>query len=333
MTEPTTASTPTERFCALTGVDVPLICGAMYPCSNPELVGAVAAAGAMAVVQPLSLAYVHGRDMREGLREILALSGGRPVGFNAIVEKSVKAYEERMRAWIDIALEEGVRFFVTALGNPSWVCDAVHAVGGVVFHDVTERRWAEKARDAGVDGLICVNSRAGGHAGTLTPEQLIEDLASLDMPLVAAGGCGDEAEYARLLSLGYGAVQMGTRFIATAECAVPDAYRQAILDAGEDDIVLTERLSGVPVAVINNEFVQRVGTKAGPIARWLLKGRRTKHWMRTFYAVRSLRSLKKSVRGGVGYRDVWQAGKSVEGIDAVESAAEVVRRFAAAAPR
>jgi len=333
VTEATRAGSPTERFCAMTGAEVPLICGAMYPCSNPELVGAVAAAGAMAVVQPLSLAYVHGRDMREGLREILELSGGRPVGFNAIVEKSVKAYEERMRAWIDIALEEGVRFFVTALGNPSWVCEKVHAARGVVFHDVTERRWAEKARDAGVDGLICVNSRAGGHAGTLTPEQLVDDLAALDLPLVAAGGCGDEAEFARLLSLGYGAVQMGTRFIATAECAVPEAYREAILDANEDDIVLTERLSGVPVAVINNEFVQRVGTKAGPIARWLLKGRRTKHWMRTFYAVRSLRSLKKSVREGVGYRNVWQAGKSVEGIDAVEPAAEVVRRFAAAVPR
>ena len=111
---------PADEFCRLTGTDVPLICGAMYPCSNPELVGAVAAAGAMAIVQPLSLIYVHGRDFRTGIQEIKTLAGGRPFGFNAIIEKSAKAYENRMRQWIDIALEEGVRFFVTALGNPEW---------------------------------------------------------------------------------------------------------------------------------------------------------------------------------------------------------------------
>ena len=120
---------------------------------------------------------------------------------------------------------------------------------------------------------------------------------------------------------------MGTRFIATEECAVHPDYWEAIVDANEDDIVLPERLSGVPVAVINTPFMERVGTKAGPIARRLLKGRRTKHWMRTFYAIRSIRSLKRGIKDGVGYKDVWQAGKSVEGIARVERAADVVRRF------
>ncbi len=323
-------SATTEEFCRLANVEVPLICGAMYPCSNPELVGAVAAAGAMAIVQPLSLVYVHGRDFREGLKETQSLAGGKPIGFNAIIEKSAKAYENRMRQWIDISLEEGVRFFVTALGNPSWVVEKVHEVGGTVFHDVTELKWAKKAVDAGVDGLICVNKRAGGHAGTLSPEQLMEDLSPLGLPLVAAGGAGDETEYARLVNLGYGAVQMGTRFIATEECQVHKDYWDAIIKAKEDDIVLTERLSGVPVAVINTPLVQKVGTKAGPIARRLLKGRRTKHWMRTFYALKSLRELKNTIKKGVTYKDVWQAGKSVQGINAVEPAGEVVRRFAKA---
>ncbi|MEM1452163.1 MAG: nitronate monooxygenase [Planctomycetota bacterium] len=323
-------ATPAEAFLALTGADVPLICGAMYPCSNPELVGAVAAAGAMAIVQPLSLVYVHGRSFREGLREIKELAGGRPFGFNAIIEKSAKAYENRMRLWIDEALEEGVRFFVTALGNPSWVCEKVHAAGGSVFHDVTERKWALKARDAGVDGLICVNARAGGHAGTLSPEGLLEECGDLGLPLVAAGGVGDAEGYVRLLRLGYGAVQMGTRFIATEECAVHPDYWTAILDAGEDDIVLTERLSGVPVSVINTPLVQKVGTRAGPIARRLLKGRRTKHWMRTFYALKSIRELKRTIQKGVTYKDVWQAGRSVGAIDAVVPAREVVEQFGAA---
>ena len=319
-----------EEFCRLAGVDVPLICGAMYPCSNPELVGAVAAAGAMAIVQPLSLVYVHGRDFREGIREIKRLSGGRPFGFNAIIEKSAKSYEKRMRQWIDIALEEGVRFFVTALGNPNWVVEKVHAVGGSVFHDVTELKWAQKAADAGVDGLICVNNRAGGHAGAKSPKELFETLGPLGLPLVAAGGAGDEGDYTELMSLGYGAVQMGTRFIASNECKVHQDYWDAILKAKEDDIVLTERLSGVPVSVINTPLVQRVGTKAGPIARRLLRGRKTKHWMRTIYALKSLRQLKHSIKKGVTYSDVWQAGKSVGGIDKVEPAAEIVERFNAA---
>ncbi|MEZ6014805.1 MAG: nitronate monooxygenase [Planctomycetota bacterium] len=321
---------PTAQFLRTTGVEVPLICGAMYPCSNPELVGAVAAAGAMAIVQPLSLVYVHGREFRAGLREIKALAGGRPFGFNAIIEKSAKAYEQRMRAWIDIALEEGVRFFVTALGNPSWVCEKVHQVGGAVFHDVTERKWAQKAVDAGVDGLICVNERAGGHAGVRAPEALFAELADLGLPLVAAGGCGDEARYRALLEMGYGAVQMGTRFIATNECKVHRDYWDAIIAADEGDIVLTERLSGVPVAVINTPFVQKIGTKAGPIARWMLRGRRTKHWMRTFYALKSIRELKHTIKKGVSYRDVWQAGKSVGGVHSVEPAGDIVRRFEAA---
>ena len=90
------------------GIDVPLICGAMYPCSNPELVAAVSDAGGIGIVQPISLVYVHGHEFREGLRRIRQLTD-RPVGFNAIVEKSSRIYEDRMRRWIDVALEEGVR--------------------------------------------------------------------------------------------------------------------------------------------------------------------------------------------------------------------------------
>ena len=317
-------------FCAATGAEVPLICGAMYPCSNPELVGAVARAGAMAIVQPLSLVYVHGRDFREGIREIATLAEGRPSA-STRSSRSPRRPANRMRQWIDVALEEGVHFFVTALGNPSWVVEK--ARGGQPCTTTSPRGAGPRRRDVGVDGLICVNSRAGGHAGTLTPEQLMEELGDLELPLVAAGGAGDEEEYARLLSLGYGAVQMGTRFIATEECKVHEDYWTAILEAEEDDIVLTERLSGVPVAVINTPLVQKVGTKAGPIARRLLKGRRTKHWMRTFYALRSLRELKKTIQKGVTYKDVWQAGRSVGGIRAVEPAGDVVARFAAAARR
>ena len=131
-------STP---FTEHTGVEHPIICGAMYPCSNPELVAAAANGGGMAVLQPVSLTYVHGWDLREGIRYIRSLTD-KPIGFNALIEKGSKKYIERMSEWIDIALEEDIRFFVTSLGKPDWVCERVHAKGGFVYHDVTTRKHA-----------------------------------------------------------------------------------------------------------------------------------------------------------------------------------------------
>ena len=311
-------------------VDVPLICGAMYPCSNPELVAAVSDAGALGIVQPISLTFVHGHDFREGLRLIRRLTP-KPIGMNALIEQSSRMYHERMVKWVDIALEEGVRFFVTSLGNPRWVAERAHAVGGIVYHDITERKWALKGRDAGVDGLIAVNNRAGGHAGPHSAEQLLEEVADLGLPVVCAGGIGKESEFVQVLRLGYAGAQLGTRFIATTECNAHPDYKTAIVDATSRDIVLTERLTGVPVAVINNEYVSRLGLRAGPIARWMLRGRRTKHWMRSIYAIRSLSRLKKDLYRGRGAEEYWQAGKSVDGIHGVEPAADIVRKFAKAA--
>jgi nitronate monooxygenase len=319
-----------ERFCADTGAKVPLICGAMYPCSNPELIASVSAVGGIGVVQPLSMSYVHGHELRAGIRLIRSITPN-PIGFNALIEKSVKAYEERMKEWIDIALEEDIRFFITALGNPRWVVDKVHAVGGVVYHDVTERKWAKKALDGGVDGLICVNGDAGGHAGTNSPRALFESMADLGVPLVCAGGVGDEAAYVDALNIGYGAVQMGTRFIATQECLAHNDYKEAIVNAEAEDIVLTTRISGVPVAVIKTPYIESVGTKAGWLARKLLQHRKAKHWMRTYYAVKSIVQLKKASLKGVSYKDFFQAGKSVSGVRAIEPAGEIVRRYEAAA--
>ncbi len=312
-------------------VQVPLICGPMYPCSNPELVAAVSEAGALGVIQPLSLTYVHGYEYRAGLRHIKSLTS-HPIGFNALIEASNKTYLARMQGWIDIALEEGIRFFITSLGDPKWVCERVHAAGGVVYHDVTEAKWAQKGAQGGVDGLIAVNSRAGGHAGTRSAEALLEELRPFALPVVAAGGIGTPEEFARHIAMGYAAVQLGTRFIATAECTASDAYKQAIVAAHEEEIVLTERLTGVPVSVIRNAYVAKLGTRAGPFARWMLRGRRRKHWMRTLYTLNSLRRLRQSLSSSDTRTDYWQAGKSVAGIREVLPAAQIVRTFAAALP-
>ena len=310
-------------------VEVPLICGAMYPCTNPELVAAVSEAGGIGVVQPLSMVYVHGHDLREGFRLIRRLTA-KPVGMNVLIERSSRTYLERMRRWLDVALEEGVRFFVTSLGKPRWVVDRVAAAGGLVYHDVTERKWALKALEGGVHGLIAVNDRAGGHAGPKSAEALIEELGDLGRPVICAGGVGDERAFVAALRLGYAGVQMGTRFIATDECRVHPDYKRRMVEAGENDIVLTERVTGVPLAVIRTPHVERVGTRAGPLARWMLRGRRTKYLMRTIYGLQYAWKLKRAALGGGSSRDYWQAGKSVGGVTAVEPAGEIVRRCAEA---
>ena len=311
-------------------IRIPLICGAMYPCSNPELVAAVSEAGGIGIIQPMSLVYVHGHDFAQGMTLIRSLTS-KPVGLNVILETSSRLYMRRMRSWVEQSIESGVRFFVTSLGNPRWVAEMAHAAGGHVYHDVTEEKWARKALDNGADGLIAVNSRAGGHAGRLPAEPLLDMLRPLGRPVVAAGGVGDELEFVRLLSLGYDGVQLGTRFIATRECSAHQSYKDALVSATASDIVLTERVTGVPLAVINTPYVQRIGTRAGPIARMMLKGRRTKHLMRTIYAVRSAIRLKQASIHGGSSSDYWQAGKSVDGINAIESAADIVRRYGAAA--
>jgi len=321
-----------RRFQQALGLELPLVCGAMYPCSNPELVAAVSEAGGIGIIQPLSLTYVHGHDFTKGLQYIRSLTQ-KPVGLNVIVETSNATYKKRMQAYIDLALQEGIRFFVTSLGNPRWVVDQVQGHGGIVYHDVTERKWAQKAVDGGVHGLIAVNGRAGGHAGRAEPLALLESLAPLGLPVLCAGGVGTAEQFADLLEAGYAGVQMGTRFIATTECQAHADYKQAIVDAHEDDIVLTERISGVPVAVIRTAYVEAMGTQAGFIARRLLQGRRTKHWMRNFYTMMSVYKLKRGLNRANNSKDYWQAGKSVAGIHAVEPVQTIVDRFKAAMPK
>ncbi|MCK5665392.1 MAG: nitronate monooxygenase, partial [Thiotrichaceae bacterium] len=225
------------------------------------------------------------------------------------------------------ALEEGVRFFITSLGNPKWVVDTVTPHGGIVYHDVTEAKWAQKAMDGGAQGLIAVNGNAGGHAGAKNKEQLFDELKGFDVPLVCAGGIGDETQYVEAMKLGYDACQLGTRFIATKECSSSVVYKEAIVKADADDIVLSEKITGVRVSIINTGYIKEQGTKPGAVAAWLLKHPKGKHWMRMFYTIRSAFQLKKSSYDEDAKKEFWQAGKSVAGIHEIESAGDIVKRF------
>ncbi|MDH3219820.1 MAG: nitronate monooxygenase [Gammaproteobacteria bacterium] len=315
-----------QQFCKQLGIRYPVIGGAMYPCSNPELTAAVSAAGGIGILQPISLTYVHGHEYRKGIRLMQSLTD-KPIGMNALIEKSSKKYQQRMSEWVDIALEEGIRFFVTSLGKPDWVAQRVHAVGGLVYHDVTELKWARIGLDNGADGLICVNNRAGGHAGQKSMRQLFEELHHLGVPLVCAGGIGEARDFHAAMDCGYAACQLGTRFIASKECRASEAYKQAVVDAGEADIVLSERVTGVPVSVINTEFIRRSGTRLGWFARWMLRGSKTRHWMRIYYGLKSVWQLKRASLDEKGEHDYWQAGKSVAGIGSIESCESIMQQL------
>jgi len=203
------------------------------------------------------------------------------------------------------------------MGKADWLVDTVHAAGAYVYHDVTELKWARIAHDVGVDGLIAVNNKAGGHAGMLDSTQLLSELGQFKLPVVCAGGVAGVAEYRNALKQGYQAVQMGTRFIASTECSASIDYKQAILQSQASDIVLTERITGVPVSVINSDYVKGRGLLPNRIERLMLNHPKFKYFMRTLLALKSLRSLKRSLNGVQGGHDYWQAGKSVEGIDSI----------------
>jgi len=307
-------------------VEFPIICGAMYPCSNPELVAAASEGGGIAILQPVSLTYVHGWDLREGIKHIRKLTN-KPIGFNALIEKGSKKYMDKMSKWIDIALEEGIRFFVTSLGKPDWVCKRVHEVGGFVYHDVTNRIWAQKGQDSGVDGLICVNNRAGGHLGPVSMESLYNDIIDLGLPLICAGGIGSKVELKKAINLGYEGVQMGTRFIATYECNTPGDYKDAIIKASEKDIVMTKRMTGVPVSVIKSEHYKQENSW---LFQKLLEGR-FKHSARMLLNLNSfirLKYLSKNKSKNIEKRkQYYSAGKSVHTITNIQSATTIMREL------
>ncbi|MCY4443496.1 MAG: nitronate monooxygenase [Proteobacteria bacterium] len=311
---------PKDLFIQHTTTQYPIICGAMYPCSNPELVAAVSAAGGIGIIQPISLTYAHGYSFQEGLDYISSLTD-KPLGMNVIVEKSVKFYEKKMRSYVQLALQAGIRFFVTSLGDPRWVCEMVETFTqgsdqpGYVYHDVTEKKWAQKAIHSGVHGLIAVNKRAGGHAGRYSLAELYEQLADFSVPVVAAGGIASHQSVQETLSLGYAGIQLGTRFIASQECNAHPHYKKALVKAQAEDILLSERLTGVPVSVIATDELKAAGGKVSWLGRQLLQNRKTKHMARAFYALRSMRSLPKASQTSSGlYQGYWQAGKSVADI-------------------
>jgi nitronate monooxygenase len=315
----------TQQFLQDSGAKVPIICGPMYPGSNPELIAAVSEAGGFGVVQPVTMTSLYGHDFRKGLQLIKQLTK-KPFGVNfTIFGGANQKYHEQMKTWMEIAIEEDIKFFLTSLGKPHEVIKRAKENGIKVYHDVHNKKVALAMIDAGVDGLICLNWRAGGQTGVQSAEQFMEELKNVHIPLICAGGIGNKEDYQKALEMGYAGVQMGTRFLATHECKVSNTYKQAIVNAEEKDIVWTNKIAGNNSSMIKTDDIMKGGLRTGPIINFMLKHDKLKKYARMYLMSRGLKKYNKAAfDDSVQY---WQAGKGVGNIHSVKSVKEVIDEF------
>jgi nitronate monooxygenase len=245
-------------------------------------------------------------------------------GVNLIVQKTNPLYEKHLK----ICVEGKVPFYITSLGNPKEVIDKAHSYGGKVFCDVTNMEHAKKCASLGCDGFIAVCQGAGGHAGPYPFSILIPALrkAFPTIPVIAAGGIANGAGILSALAAGAEGVSMGTRFIATHEAGVSNEYKQSIVDSGMENIVLTDRLSGTPCAIINTPYAQKIGTKQNAFEKWMSNNSTTRKYFKMLIQVQGMKKLEEAIKPG-NYNNLWSAGQSVELIDDILSCEEVLSRL------
>lgn len=288
---------------------LPLVTAPMFLVSAPSMVLASCNAGVVGSFPALNQRESAG--FAAWLDEIAAglTADAAPYAVNLIVHGS----NPRLQADLAICVEKKVPIVITSLGAVKEVVDAVHSYGGLVFHDVTTRRHAEKAAEAGVDGLIAVAAGAGGHAGTWSPFALVAEIRQFfDKTLLLAGCLNHGHEILAAQLLGADLAYLGTRFIATQESQASAAYKQMLLDARAADIIHTPAVSGVPAS-----FMRQSLEAAGyDLARLNDKA-----------DVNYGEKLKPVSDEAKAWKTVWSAGQGVGDIHDLPTAAELVERL------
>lgn len=290
---------------------LPLVAAPMFLVSSPSLVTACCVNGVVGSFPALNQRESSGfRDWLQDIEEQLAeRPHAAPYAVNLIVHHS----NPRLQADLAICVEQRVPIVITSLGAVKEVVDAVHSYGGLVFHDVTTRRHAEKANEAGVDGLIAVAAGAGGHAGTWSPFALVAEIRQFfDKTLVLAGCLNQGHEIFAAQMLGADLAYIGTRFIATRESQAPDEYKQLLLKAHAADIVHTAAVSGVPASFLRQSLEQAGFDET----RLSSKGEMD-------YAAK-LKPLKDEAKA---WKTVWSAGQGVGGISDLPSTDVLIARL------
>jgi nitronate monooxygenase len=173
--------------------------------------------------------------------------------------------------------------------------------------------------------VIAVNSRAGGHAGNISPKDLITELKdNCGLPIISAGGVAFGQDVKQVMDWGAAGVSVGTIFIACDEAPISQEYKQAMVDYGEKDIVRTNKLSGSPLTVINTPYVQQLGTKANWL-EWILNNNKTlKKYAKMIIALRGMKAVEKAAFSAT-YKTVWCAGPAIEHVKSIRPMAEIVK--------
>lgn len=283
----------------------PVIAAPMFLVSGTDLVIACSKAGILGTMPALNartneifeqnLATIH-----EALKEN---GNDLPYGINLIVHPT----NTRLEADLTICIKYKVPVIITSLGANQQVIDAVHAYGGLVLHDITNARHAQKAIGAGVDGLIAVSSGAGGHAGTINPFALMDELRSFYQGPIALAGCintGKAVKAAITLSADF--AYMGTRFIATEESLANQNYKDMLATSNALDITYTDAVSGVPANFL---------TKSLEHAKVAMQEKGTEDFS------------KLNQDEAKAWKDIWSAGQGVAGIHNTLPVAQLIEEI------
>lgn len=288
------------------GLKLPVIAAPMFLVSGPELVIASCKAGVIGTFPALNQRTTEGYS--EWLDEIKAALGPEDAqyGVNIIVHNT----NPRVMADLEVTVRHKVPLVITSLGAVKDVVDAVHSYGGLVFHDVTTVRHAQKAAQAGVDGLILVCAGAGGHAGTWSPFALLNEVRQFFKGTIILSGCMSSGQdIATAMMLGADFAYLGTRFINTAESRAPDEYKDMIDEAHAVDIVYTPAISGIPANFMAQSLIANgLDPKSLPDKTKVDLGKELDHEVKA-------------------WKSVWSAGQGVGSIDDVPSTADLVARL------
>lgn len=296
-------------------LELPVIASPMFIVSGPELVIAQCCAGVIGSLPALNARPQEALEpwivrIKEELAACQAAHPERkvaPFAVNQIVHQSNVRLEHDM----EVCVRQQVPIIITSLRSPAAVVEQVHSYGGLVLHDVTTVRHAEKALEAGVDGLILVCAGAGGHAGTLNPFALVNEVRRFyDGPLVLSGSITNGSAILSAQVMGCDLAYIGTRFIATQEANADKDYKQMVVDSTAADIVYTPYFSGVPANYL------RASIKAVDLDPDKLPAADTS---KMNYANRHGKPKT--------WKEIWGAGQGVGNISDVPPVAELVARM------
>lgn len=287
---------------------LPVICAPMFIISNPDLVIAQCKGGIIGSFPALNARPKELLD--EWLTRIKAELAADPNAAPFAVNQIIHPSNERLEHDMALCVKHEVPLIITSLSAPTQIVPHVHGYGGKVFHDVISVRHAEKALEAGVDGLILVCAGAGGHAGTLSPFALVGEIRKFyDGPIALSGSITNGQSILAAQAMGADFAYIGTRFIATREANAVDAYKQAIVDSAAKDVVYTPYFTGV-----HGNYLTRSIVAAGlDPANLPVKDK-------TAMSFGGARDAK-------AWKDIWGAGQGVGTIDDVLPTGDLIARL------